>query len=70
MQVLQPLSAAISDAVTTSVSLTNVGDLGIRIGDYLMIDDEIVRVKGSIANPATNPSRYSVQFLEREQQLM
>ena len=49
------LSAAISDAVTTSVSLTNVGDLGVRIGDYLMIDDEIVRVKGSIANPATNP---------------
>ena len=50
------LSAAISDAVTTSVSLTNVGDLGVRIGDYLMIDDEIVRVKGSIANPATNPA--------------
>ena len=38
------LSSAVSDAVTTSVSLTNVGDLGIRIGDYLMIDDEIVRV--------------------------
>jgi hypothetical protein len=49
------LSAAVSDAVTTSVSLTNVGDLGIRIGDYLMIDDEVVRVKGSLANPATNP---------------
>ena len=50
------LSAAVCDAVTTSVSLTNVGDLGIRIGDYLMIDDEIVRVKGSLANPATTVS--------------
>ena len=39
------LSANIADAVTTSVSLTNVGEIGLRIGDYLMIDDEVVRVK-------------------------
>ena len=45
----------IADAVTTSVSLTNVGDIGLRIGDYLMIDDEIVRVKSSLSNPASNP---------------
>ena len=63
-------SAAISDAVTTSISLTNVGDLGVRIGDYLMIDDEIVRVKGSIANPATNPLTVFRAVLEREQRLM
>ena len=49
------LSANIGDAVTTSVSLTNVSDIGLRIGDYLMIDDEIVRVKASLTNPATNP---------------
>ena len=49
------LSANIADAVTTSVSLTNVSDIGLRIGDYLMIDDEIVRVKASLSNPATNP---------------
>ena len=29
------LSANIADAVTTSVSLTNVGEMGLRIGDYL-----------------------------------
>ena len=55
MQELQPLYLQISDAVTTSVSLTNVGDIGLRIGDYFMIDDEIVRVKSSLSNPATNP---------------
>ena len=49
------LSANINDAVTTSVSLTNVGEIGLRIGDYLMIDDEVVRVKSSLSNPATNP---------------
>ena len=48
----------------------NVGDLGVRIGDYLMIDDEIVRVKGSIANPATNPLTVFRAVLEREQQHM
>ena len=49
------LSSNISDAVTTSVSLTNVGDIGVRIGDYLIIDDEIVRVKASVSNPVSNP---------------
>ena len=49
------LSSAISDAVTTSISLTNVGDIGVLNGDYFAIDDEIVRVKGSLSNPATNP---------------
>ena len=49
------LSSNVADAVTTSVSLTNVSDIGLRIGDYLMIDDEIVRVKASLSNPASNP---------------
>jgi hypothetical protein len=49
------LSSPISDAVTTDVRLTNVANLGIQIGDYLAIDDEIVRVKTTPTNPATNP---------------
>ena len=49
------LSAAIADAVTTEVRLTDVSTLGIEIGDYLAIDNEIVRIKGTPANPATNP---------------
>ena len=53
-----------------SVSLTNVGDLGIRIGDYLMIDDEIVRVKDRLQTLQLTHSQYFVQSLEREQQLM
>jgi len=49
------LSSGIADAVTTQISLTNVDRLGITIGDYLTIDDEIVRVKTNPANPAINP---------------
>ena len=60
----------IGDAVTTSVSLTNVSDIGLRIGDYLMIDDEIVRVKASLTNPATNPLTVFRAVLEQEQLLI
>ena len=49
------LSVGIADASTTSLSLTNVGNLGVNIGDYLAIDDEIVRIKSTPTNPATNP---------------
>jgi len=49
------LSVAIADAVTTDVRLTNIANIGIQIGDYLAIDDEIVRVKTTPTNPATNP---------------
>ena len=49
------LSVGIANASTANVSLTNVGNLGINIGDYLAIDDEIVRVKTTPTNPATNP---------------
>ena len=49
------LASGISDAVTTTISLTNIADVGIKAGDYLSIDDEIVRVKTTPANPATNP---------------
>ena len=49
------LSSGIANAVTTNVSLTGVANLGLKIGDYLAIDDEIVRIKTAPANPATNP---------------
>ena len=49
------LSSAIADAVTNEVRLTDVGNLGLQIGDFLAIDDEIVRIKTAPTNPATNP---------------
>jgi len=49
------LSNPIPDAITTEIRLTNVGDLGLQIGDFLSVDDEIVRIKGAPTNPATNP---------------
>jgi hypothetical protein len=49
------LSAVISDATTANVSILNVDKLDINIGDYLVIDDEIVRVKTSVGSTPTNP---------------
>ncbi len=49
------LSAAISDAVTTEFRLTNVDTIGVQIGDYFAVDNEIVRIKTTPANPASNP---------------
>ena len=49
------LATAISDAVTTEFRLTDVSTLGVQIGDYFAVDNEIVRVKTTPANPATNP---------------
>ena len=47
------LSAAINDATSETVSITNLGNLDINIGDYLEINDEIVRVKTTVA-PSDN----------------
>ena len=48
------LDAAIASATTTDVTLTNVATLDFRIGDYLLIDDEIVRIKTTVtANPVS-----------------
>jgi len=46
------LSAAVSSATTDEISLTNVGDLNLDLGDYILIDDEIVRIK---TTPSSNP---------------
>jgi len=42
------ISAAISDAVTTSIQITGLSNLDINIGDYLSVDEEIVRVKTTV----------------------
>tara|TARA_R100001594_G_scaffold47989_1_gene80869 strand:+ start:1142 stop:7000 length:5859 start_codon:yes stop_codon:yes gene_type:complete len=48
------LSAAILTESTTSVEITNIGNLGINIGDFLVIGQEIVRVKTTVSsNPIT-----------------
>jgi len=39
------LSSSISNASTDQISVQNIGDLDINIGDYLMVDAEIMRVK-------------------------
>ena len=47
------LSALVSDATTDQVSILNSENLDINIGDYLSINDEIVRVK---RNTSSTPS--------------
>jgi hypothetical protein len=38
-----------------NVNILNISNLDINIGDYLVIDDEIVRVKTSVGSTPTNP---------------
>jgi hypothetical protein len=46
------LSAVISNSTTTSIQLQDISTLDVNIGDYLIIDDEIVRVKETVTgNP-------------------
>ena len=49
------LSVSIPDAIDDEINLTNIANLDINIGDYLMIDDEIVRVKTNVPSTPTNP---------------
>jgi hypothetical protein len=49
------LSVLIPDAIDDEINLTNIANLDINIGDYLMIDDEIVRVKTNVPSAPTNP---------------
>ena len=39
------ISSGIANASTDQISLQNIGDLDVNIGDYLMVDDELMRVK-------------------------
>jgi len=47
------LSATITTGSADTINILNVGNLGLNIGDYLMIDDEIMRVKEN--DTTTNP---------------
>ena len=48
------ISASIVTASTTDVDILNVTDTDINIGDYLLIDEEIVRVKTTVTgNPVS-----------------
>jgi len=47
------LFALIPDAATETITIQGIEKLDIRIGDYLAIDDEIVRVKTTIPNNIT-----------------
>ena len=46
------LSSAIASPTTSQVNITDLATTDINIGDYLAIDDEVVRVKGTVvSNP-------------------
>ena len=48
------LSGAITDATSSSINITNVTNLNLEIGDYLLIDSEIVRVNQTVTgNPVS-----------------
>jgi hypothetical protein len=49
------LSALVPDAIIDEINLLNVANLDINIGDYLVIDDEIVRVKSNVPSTPANP---------------
>ena len=70
------LSADISNATTDELYLTNVNDLNVLIGDYFMIDDEILRVKTTTtgSNPlyvfrgvlGTKPTSHNINSVIRK----
>ena len=51
------LSSAIINATTDEVNLTNIGELDVRIGDFLIINDELVRVKTTVSGNPINVFR-------------
>ena len=54
------LYSAISDAFTDQIIIKGIDKLDIKIGDYLSIDDEIVRVKSTIPNSISAGTPISV----------
>jgi hypothetical protein len=54
------LTAAIADATTDEIQLDDIETLDLELGDFLLIDEEIVRIKetvstGNVSNPPSNP---------------
>ena len=50
------LSGDVINATTTTLNINSLTKLDINIGDYLMVDDEIVRVKTTVADDDTSVS--------------
>ena len=51
------LSAAIINATSDEVNLTQINKVDVKIGDFLLIDDEIVRVKKTVTGNPINVFR-------------
>ena len=51
------LSAAVINSTTDEVNLTSIDKLDVRIGDFLMINDELVRVKTTVSGNPINVFR-------------
>jgi hypothetical protein len=49
------LTTSITDVTTDSINIANVSNLDINIGDYLVINDEIMRVKTTVPSTPSNP---------------
>lgn len=48
------ISATISDANATTISISNVTNFNFQIGDYLQIDEEILRIRSTVTgNPVS-----------------
>ena len=52
------LSATVSNETTNTISITNLANLDVNIGDFLIIDDEIVRVKTTVSAGAASVSAF------------
>ena len=50
------LSTVIANATNTSVSIQNIGNIDVQIGDFLQIDSEVVRVRSTTATSSINGS--------------
>jgi hypothetical protein len=48
------ISSAITDENVSTINISNVGDYNFQIGDYLQIDEEILRIKSTVtSNPVS-----------------
>ena len=48
------ISAAITDADASTIQISDVGNLNLQIGDFLLIDEEIIRIKSTVTgNPVS-----------------
>ena len=52
--VTSTLFANVPNTITTSIRISGLNELGLNIGDYLMIGDEIVRISHTVSYDPTN----------------